>query len=80
MGLAGAAGLRGGGAAGARGGGGIYVVGRATGGGCREGAGLPEAEELLQAGEDAGEDRRDHGVQGGGRNRGVRVGGGGGGA
>ena len=43
-------------------------------------AGLPEQEELFEAGEDAHENRRDHGVHGGGQNNGVSVGGGGEGA
>ena len=73
-------------AGGLRAGGGFLAAGRARllGRGVvaefGEVAGLPEPQDLLQAGEDAGEDGGDQGVQGGGQNPGVSVGGGGGGA
>ena len=45
-----------------------------------EGSGLPECQDLFEAGEDAREDGGDQGVQGGGQNPADSVGGGGDGA
>ena len=58
----------------------VARLGDRAGGRDRESAGLPEQEELFEAGEDAREDGGDQGMQGGGQNPGVSVGGGGGGA